>query len=329
VFDYRFVHSLAVDLLRRDDVAARAVAPDELFQVQMVQSLLDGNYDGDVTVGELRDKGSFGIGTLQGLDGELVIVDGEFWNVDVEGRTRQATDDQRVPFTVLTDLRPEVTVDLPGPLARAEVERAILDALADPDGIYAVRVDGRFTEVGFRSVAHQDPPYRPFAEVLETDERIFERSDLDAVMVGFYFPDRAAGVNLPGWHFHMIATDRTTGGHVYDFTLEAATVQAGRIERVHLELPERGMADVLGLDEAERTAQLTLVRDGAGTAAQVAERLGIDVAAARQRLDRLVQRGFVDVEDAPGRDADLDDPTYRPHLRRTKTSRLPAALDGL
>lgn len=325
MFDYRFVHSLAVDLLRRDDVAARTVAPDELFQVQMVQSLLDGNYEGDVTVGELRDKGSFGIGTLQGLDGELVVVDGEFWNVDVDGRTRLATDDQRVPFTVLTDLHAEVSLELPGRTARPQVEARVLEALADPDGIYAVRVDGRFAAVEFRSVAHQEPPYRPFAEVLETDQRIFERTGLDAVMVGFYFPDRAAGVNLPGWHFHMVADDRSTGGHVYDFTLDGATVGAGRIERVHLELPERGMADVLGLDEAERTVHVSLVREGGGTADEVAARLGLDPDAARTRLDRLVQRGFVDAFD----DADHPSPRYVAHLRRTRASHLPAALDGL
>ncbi len=321
MFDHRFVHSIAVDLLRQPDVTGRAVGADELFQVQMVQSLLDGNYEGDVTIGELRDKGSFGIGTIQGLDGELVVVDGDFWNIDIEGASRLATDDQHVPFAVLTDLQVDVTIDLPSRMTKEQVQERIHEVLDDPGGIYAVRFDGRFEHVQFRSVRHQEPPYRPFAEVLETDQQIFERSGLDAVMVGFHFPDRAEGVNFPGWHFHMVDASRSTGGHVYDFVLEHATVGVGRMRRVHLELPERGLADVLALDEAERRAQVSLMREGPATPAEMASRLGTDPAEATESLDRLVERGFADLEEGTTR--------YRPHLGRSRTARLPAALDDL
>src|SRR5690606_41283338 len=49
-------------------------------------------------------KGDFGIGTLQGLDGELIVVDGEFWNVDFDGDAHLAPPDAKVPFAVLVDL---------------------------------------------------------------------------------------------------------------------------------------------------------------------------------------------------------------------------------
>ncbi len=321
MFDHRFVHSIAVDLLRQPEVTSRAVGADELFQVQMVQSLLDGNYDGDVTIGELRDKGSFGIGTIQGLDGELVVVDGEFWNIDIDGRSRLAADDQRVPFAVLTDLKVDVTIELPSRTTKDEVQEHVHSVLDDPTGIYAVRFDGRFEHVQFRSVRHQEPPYRPFAEVLETDQQIFERSGLDAVMVGFHFPDHAEGVNFPGWHFHMVDSSRSTGGHVYDFVLEHATVGVGRMRRVHLELPERGLSDVLALDDAERLAQVSLMREGPATAPEMAVRLGTGADEARGSLDRLVERGFADLDEGVAR--------YRAHLGRSRTARLPAALDDL
>ena len=69
----------------------------------------------------------------------------------------------------------------------------------------------------FRSVARQTPPYRPFAEVLLTDE-VLLHGTLDATLVGFCFPDWASELDVPGFHFHMLSADHATGGHVYDYT---------------------------------------------------------------------------------------------------------------
>jgi len=38
--------------------------------------LLEGIYDGETTYGELKQHDGFGLGTLNGLDGEMVGLDG-------------------------------------------------------------------------------------------------------------------------------------------------------------------------------------------------------------------------------------------------------------
>ena len=195
-----------------------------------------GAYDGDVRVRELVGRGDVGIGTLQGLDGEMVVVDGEIFSVDPTGRARLADPDALVPFAVLAHLTVVEQLTVEAPLGREELETAMRAALPDPDGCYAVRVDGRFGPVRFRSVRRQQPPYRPLADVLAVDQHVFDVERLEATMVGFCFPDDAADLDFPGFHLHMVSADRRTGGHVFDFTVHQATVSIGHCHTVHVEL---------------------------------------------------------------------------------------------
>ena len=44
---------------------------NEVFQTGLMSQLLDGIYDGDMTIGELLGHGNFGVGTFDGLDGKF------------------------------------------------------------------------------------------------------------------------------------------------------------------------------------------------------------------------------------------------------------------
>ena len=48
----------------------------EVYQTSTMGALLDGVYDGDVTIAELLTHGDFGLGTFNHLDGEMVVLDG-------------------------------------------------------------------------------------------------------------------------------------------------------------------------------------------------------------------------------------------------------------
>ena len=48
-----------------------------MFQVSTVTALVEGIYQGAVRVATLREHGDLGLGTFEGLDGEMVIVDGQ------------------------------------------------------------------------------------------------------------------------------------------------------------------------------------------------------------------------------------------------------------
>src|SRR3954469_6076841 len=84
-----------------------------LFQVSTSTALVEGIYGGVVTIGELKQHGSFGLGTFDGLDGEMLALDGDFYQVLGDGTVLEARNDARVPFAVVTAFRAEreLTVD--------------------------------------------------------------------------------------------------------------------------------------------------------------------------------------------------------------------------
>src|SRR4051812_1872944 len=57
------------------------VAHHTLYQVSTATALVEGIYQGAVRVGTLREHGDLGLGTFENLDGEMVIVDGHFFQV--------------------------------------------------------------------------------------------------------------------------------------------------------------------------------------------------------------------------------------------------------
>jgi acetolactate decarboxylase len=47
-----------------------------LYQTSTMSALLDGIYDGSVTIAALLTHGDFGVGTFNQLDGEMVVNEG-------------------------------------------------------------------------------------------------------------------------------------------------------------------------------------------------------------------------------------------------------------
>lgn len=232
--DPELVRALHPGVLRHAELAGGGV-PHEAFQTSTIAALLDGAYDGDVTFGELRAHGDLGLGTLQHLDGEMIALDGEFWQASATGRVRRVADDERTPFAVVCPFTPDVERVLERPLRHEEL-LAVIEQHVGESGAVAIRVDGRFSRIRARSVPAQRRPYLPLAEVAAR-QVLFEWRDLDATLVGFRFPRAAGQIELPGHHLHVISADRTRGGHVLAADLEAGTLRVDRVSALRLELP--------------------------------------------------------------------------------------------
>ena len=58
---------------------------DVVFQVSTLDALLEGVYQGEMTFEELRSHGDFGLGTFDALDGEMVKVNGQAYQVKTDG----------------------------------------------------------------------------------------------------------------------------------------------------------------------------------------------------------------------------------------------------
>src|SRR6266403_4587407 len=73
-----------------------------LYQVSTATALVEGIYQGAVRGGTVREHGDLGLGTFEDLDGEMVVVDGRFFQVRSDGSVREAEDSVLTPFAAIT-----------------------------------------------------------------------------------------------------------------------------------------------------------------------------------------------------------------------------------
>jgi len=85
---------------------------DVVFQSSTINTLLKGIYDGDVTFGELKRNGDFGLGTFNALDGEMIGLAGTFYQIKADGVAYPVEDSVKTPFAGVSFFAPDDTLEL-------------------------------------------------------------------------------------------------------------------------------------------------------------------------------------------------------------------------
>jgi acetolactate decarboxylase len=251
--DDGLIGGIRVSRLARDEAASGIAHDHEAFQASTIDALMRGNLRGDLTIGELLRHGDLGLGTLDRLDGELIVVDGEALVARVAGAVARVDPETTTPFAVVCPFRPDAV----GALSAAggfDAVTAQIDALAPPgSACLAVRIEARVSRAHLRSVARQTQPRPSLAEAVAT-QVTWEIRDVDATIVGFRFPRDAAGLEVPGWHLHLVTADRSAGGHVLDLAVESGTVAVEHEAALVVEVPEGVDVGGAGADAARDAA---------------------------------------------------------------------------
>jgi acetolactate decarboxylase len=237
VLDERWIKALHVEAMRREDMHG-GHEPHVLFQASTIAALLDGAYEGDLSFAALAERGDLGLGTVNGLDGEMIALDGRFYRADVDGVVHAVAPTERTPFAVVAEFELAIEVDIAGPLSHEELLARLDELIPAGAASCVIRIDGRFDLVRARSVPRQTPPYRPLTEVV-ADQHVFDLTDLGGTMVGFRFPSYAEGIEVSGYHLHFVDDDRSRGGHVLDSRLGDVRVGLDPSSDLHVELPPR------------------------------------------------------------------------------------------
>lgn len=252
VIDERLAKSLHVRTLRHAELHAER-EPHVLFQASTIGALLDGAYEGDVSLGELGEHGDFGLGTINALDGELIALEGRFYRADAKGGISVLSPATRTPFAVIVPFQPALHFELGGPLSHEQLLSAVEAQVRGEAPAFALRIDGDFESVRARSVPRQHPPYRPLTDVI-AEQTVFELADVAGTMVGFRFPDHGHAVEVPGYHLHFISADRTVGGHVLDCRSGPVAVAVDASSELRVELPPGVDLGTAALDSSVETA---------------------------------------------------------------------------
>jgi len=219
----------------------RQFTPDEhaheYYQTSLLSAVMQGVYDGTVSIDELLKHGDFGLGTFNALDGEMIVLDGIAYRLDGDGKATIAQGNELTPYAAVINFEPTVSLALETPVEKQAFENG-LDSIAEARNLfYAVRFTGRIKHIKYRNVLRQEHPYKPLLEVVKTQAE-FELSETEGTILGFRCPDYAVGIGVPGYHLHFISSDRSTGGHVLDYTLTSGQIEIDHTSSLHLELPE-------------------------------------------------------------------------------------------
>jgi acetolactate decarboxylase len=200
-----------------------------------VNALVEGIYEQNIPFTQVKQHGDFGLGTFDNLDGEMVMLDGEIYQITDEGRVHIVDEQALTPFACVTFYRPLSHDELNTELSYTEFQEWLRGLLPSPNIFYAIRVEGRFASIRVRSVPKQEN-YRPLVEVAR-EQPVFTFSDIEGTLVGFFTPSFVSSLSVPGLHLHFLSADRQRGGHLLECRPTRVRAGVQFISSLELALP--------------------------------------------------------------------------------------------
>jgi len=207
---------------------------DRIVQIAPLERLANGGYDGTTTVADIKRTSDFGIGTFEGLDGEMIMLDGVVYHAPANGVLRVATPLEIIPFATLTRFRGEKHFLQPQTIPNYPALQGYLNSvMPDQSQILAIKVRGIFKSLKLRAPQKQEEPYPTLSEALKT-QAIFELTNIAGTFVGFRFPPYVGTMNSAGYHFHFVSDNRSIGGHVLEASSSSVFVSVETVEQYDL-----------------------------------------------------------------------------------------------
>lgn len=221
-------------------VSTAFAADGAVYQAALLQSLAKGHLDGFITVGELKKHGDTGIGTFDGLNGEMIVLDGVVYQAIADSSIVVVDNAVTVPFSNVAFFEADFNKKFRNVASKDELE-AQLNKIVEKNGrnsFYVIKLEGTFNQIDFRSEYAQKKPYPTLLNALAKDQTEFTAKNVDGTIVGLYCPSYMNGLNSVGWHFHFITADKKRGGHVMGLNLKNGAMSLGKYDRFEMILPE-------------------------------------------------------------------------------------------
>jgi len=213
----------------------RAASSHPLYLCAPVNALVEGIYEENIPLSEIKRHGDFGLGTFDDLDGEMVMLDGDIYQITADGQAHTVSEELHTPFAVVTFFEPTFCETLETAMEYGTFLQRLESLLPSPNIFYAIRVTGRFAHIRARSVPKQHN-YRPLSEAAQ-EQHEFVFDDIEGCLAGYFTPAFMASLNVPGLHLHFLSEDRRHGGHLLECRTEAITVEIQMIHALELSLP--------------------------------------------------------------------------------------------
>lgn len=206
-----------------------------LYVTAPVNALVEGIYQEDSAMTEILERGDFGIGTFNDLDGEMVVLEGHVYQLRADGIAYAVPADTRTPFACVTVFCPYSFEDINEALDYGGLLALLDRLLPSKNMLYAIQIEGVFDAVRTRSVPRQES-YRPLVEVAR-EQPEFDFENTEGTLVGFWTPHFLQSIAVPGYHFHFLTQDKTRGGHLLECHPRQVRISLQHISSLALGLP--------------------------------------------------------------------------------------------
>ncbi|MDF1796478.1 MAG: acetolactate decarboxylase [Coxiellaceae bacterium] len=216
--------------------AAFADHHNKLYQLSTIGALSQGVYDGPFTFKQLMAHGNQGLGTFNHLSGEMVAVDGKYYQINDKGDLNVVKPSQKTPFAEVTNFKPVIHVSVGKIDNYQALNDELLKDFKNKNIPYAIRVDGDFDLVKARNLRTQKQPYPPLVKAA-SEQAVFDFKHVKGTMVGFWFPHYWNGIGVGGFHMHFVNEKRTTGGHVLELRMRNAKISIAPMNDLQIVLP--------------------------------------------------------------------------------------------
>ena len=213
----------------------RTASSRPLYLCAPVNALVEGIYEENIPLTEIKRRGDFGLGTFDDLDGEMVMLDGDVYQITADGEAHPVPDAMHTPFAVVTFFEPTFATAFEAPMDYETFLARLEALLPSPNLFYALRVTGRFDRIRARSVPRQHN-YRPLSEAAH-EQHEFRFENVEGCLAGFFTPAFMASLNVPGLHLHFLSKTRRHGGHLLECRTRSVTVEVQMIHALELSLP--------------------------------------------------------------------------------------------
>ena len=202
-------------------------------------ALSRGNYDGDATVADLKRHGDFALGSFSGIDGEMLGLNGKYYQIGAQGKIIEANDAWTVPNATVTFFKPDKTISLGKAASYTEMQANINSQLPTPNIFYAMKVTGKFDWIKARTLTKLNKPYptTPYSTITQ-NEPTFEFRNVESTLIIVVTPNFAGEIAYPGYHAHFINSDGKYGGHVIDCSIISGQAEVASLPNFTVNLPQ-------------------------------------------------------------------------------------------
>ena len=232
-----------------------------IFQYGVIDDFINGSYLGELSVKDIKLQGGFGLGAPNQVDGELTYFDGKAFQSRWDGKTEEAKEFTKSPFSTVTDFKADTSFTIDTASNISSLYQQIERRLRKKTNLYAISIKGTFEAITTRAFEPvRSRPFRPLAQLMST-QHLFNFKHITGNLIGFYMPKHLSGVTVDGLHFHFLSKSKEQGGHAVAITGRKLNIEIQESEIFCVQSIDVGVREDK-LKRADSQQQLDMIEKG-------------------------------------------------------------------